>query len=119
MNILTGANLTPERLVIGVVAAILGIVVTFGLPVSPRRVNQTLPGLLLVIFFIVAAYALLDWPLWLIAGAVASVVGILYRDVVRFVRHVYWDVTKYSRRDYWYRRVGQAVLGGGRSRRRR
>ncbi len=106
-----------ERIIIGVVAAVLGLVVTFGLPVSPRRVNQTLPGLLAVLFFFVAAFALLAWPLWLVAGAVASVAALLYRDVARFVRHVRWDVTKYSRRDYWYRRVGRAVLGGGRVRR--
>ena len=108
-----------ERFVIGVAAAALGLAVTFGLPVSPRRVNQTLPSLLAVTFFFVAAFTLLEWPLWLIAGAVASIAATLYRDVVRFVRHIYWDVTKYTRRDYWYRRVGQAVLGGGRSRRRK
>jgi chromate transport protein ChrA len=111
--------MSVERLIIGVAAAVLGLIVTFGLPVSPRRVNQTVPGLLAVIFFFVAAYALLEWPTWLIAGAVASVVAIVYRDITRFVRHIYWDVTKYSRRDYWYRRVGQAVLGGGKSRRRK
>jgi hypothetical protein len=108
-----------ERVIIGAVAAALALIVTFGLPVSSRRVNQTLPGLLAVIFFFVAAYALLDWPMWLIVGAVASLVAILYRDIARFVRHVYWDVTKYSRRDYWYRRVGKAVLGGRRTSRRK
>jgi chromate transport protein ChrA len=111
--------MSVERLIIGAAAAVLGLLVTFGLPVSPRRVSQTLPSLLAVIFFFVAAFALLEWPVWLIAGAVASVVAILYRDISRFVRHVYWDVTKYTRRDFWYRRVGQAILGGGRSRSRK
>lgn len=106
-----------DRTVIGLVAALLGLLITFGLPVSPRRLNQTLPGLLAVVFFFVAAYILLPWPAWLIAGAAVSIAALLYRDVARFIRHVYWDMTKYSRRDYWYRRVGQAVLGRRRRRR--
>ena len=109
-----------ERLLVGVIAGVLALLVTFGLPVSARRVNQSLVTLLAVVFIVGASVALLEWPAWLIAAAVASVVAILYRDVARFVRHVYWDVTKYTRRDYWYRRVGEAVLGGrGRTRRRR
>ncbi len=106
-----------DRTVIGLVAALLGLVITFGLPVSPRRLNQTLPGLLAVLFFFVAAYALLPWPTWFIAGVAVSIAALLYRDVARFIRHVYWDMTKYSRRDYWYRQVGQAVLGRRRRRR--
>ena len=108
-----------ERLILGIGAGVLGIMVTFGLPVSSRRVNQTLPIILIVVFFTVAALSLLDWPIWLIAAAVACGIAIIYRDILRFIKHVYWDVTKYSRRDYWYRRVGETVLGGGRSRRRR
>ena len=108
-----------ERILLGAGAGVLGLLVTFGLPVSPRRVNQTLVSLLAVVLFFVAAVALLDWPAWLVAALIASAVAIIYRDVVRFIKHVYWGVTKYSRRDYWYRRVGEAVLGGGRGRTRR
>lgn len=104
-------TLTSDRIVIGVIAAILGLLVTFGLPVSPRRVNQTLPAIMMVVLFFGAAYALLEWPSWVIAGSIATIVGIIYRDIARFVKHIYYDVTKYSRRDFWYRSVGEAVLG--------
>ena len=112
-------TLTAERIVIGIVAAALGLLITFGLPVSARRVNQALPVILMTVLFFAAAYALLPWPTWLIAGAVAVIAGIIYRDIARFVRHIYYDVTKYRRRDFWYRRIGEAVLGANRSRRRR
>ena len=112
------ASLPIERLLIGIGAAVLGLLVTFGLPVSPRRVKQSIPLILATVLFFTAAFSLLDWPAWLIAGGIATVIAIIYRDVTRFIKHAYWDVTKYSRRDYWYRRVGQAILGNKRPRRR-
>ena len=112
-------TLSFERILIGGIAALLGLLVTFGLPVSPRRVNQTLPIIMMAALFFGAAYAFLEWPVWAIAGFVAVAVGIIYRDIVRFVKHIYWDVTKYSRRDFWYRRIGEAVLGSNSRRRSR
>ncbi len=104
---------------IGIGAAALGIAMTFLMPVSGRRVNQTFITVVIVAAFFVASFALFDSPLaWAVAIG-ASLAAIIYRDVMRFVRHVVYDVTKYRRRDYWYRRVGQSLLGGGRSRRRR
>jgi len=111
-------SLPIERLLIGIGASLLALYVTFGLPVSPHRVNQRIPLILSTVLFFTAAIALLVWPTWLVVGGIASVVAILYRDILRFIKHVYWGVTKYSRRDYWYRRVGQAILSNKRSRNR-
>ncbi len=112
-------NIPADRLLIGLGALLLGLLVTFGLPVSPRQVNQTIPTILAIVLFFTSAIALLDWPTWLIAGAVATIVAILYRDIARFIKHVYYGVTKYSRRDYWYRRVGEAIIGNKRTRKRK
>jgi hypothetical protein len=106
-----------EGVLVGTGALLLGLILTFAMPVGARRVNQTLIAVLIAVMFVVAGIAfapLLGFPAWLIAAVVVAVVAILIRDVRRFVKHVYYDVTKYSRRDFWYRRVGEAVLGGGR-----
>jgi uncharacterized membrane protein len=113
------ADITPLRILVGLFAIGLGLLVTFGLPVSPRRLHQSLAVVLIIVFFIGAAIALFDFPTWLIYGVIACVLAILYRDIARFVKHTYWDVTKYSRRDYWYRRVGEAIIGNRRTSRRR
>lgn len=111
--------IATDRLIIGIGAAILAILITFAMPVQARRVNQRLVTLLIVVLCFAAALLLLDFPLSILVAIGASVVAILYRDVVRFVRHAIYDVTKYRRRDFWYRRVGETVLGGGRRARRR
>ena len=109
-----------ERLIMGGGAGILALVLTFLMPVSPRRLNQRLVNILIAALCFAAALALLDFPLSLVVGAVAALVAILYRDVMRFVRHAIYDVTKYRRRDFWYRRVGEAIVGrGARTRRSR
>ena len=101
---------------IGIGAAVLAAAVTFLLPVSTRRVNQTLVTILIVALCFASALSLLSLPLSLGVALAASLAAIIYRDVMRFIRHVVYDVTKYRRRDFWYRRVGQFILGG-RSRR--
>jgi hypothetical protein len=106
-----------QSLLIGVGAAVLGVLATFLLPVSPRRVNQGIVTLLIASLAFAAAFLLFEMPLSLGIALAASAIAILYRDVMQFVRHLVYDVTKYRRRDFWYRRVGQAVLGG-RARRR-
>jgi hypothetical protein len=113
------SNIPIERLLIGSGAAVLGLLVTFGLPVSPRRVKQAIPSILAIVLFFAGAISLLDWPTWLIAGSLASILAIIYRDIARFIKHAYYDVTKYSRRDYWYRRVGEAIIGNKRTRKRK
>ena len=104
-----------QQLLIGVGAGLLGLIITFGVPVNRRRINQAVPTLLIIVMFFTSSLSVLVFPEWLIAGITASVLALIYRDIVRFIKHVYWDVTKYSRRDYWYRRVGEAILGKKRS----
>src|SRR5262245_35191087 len=108
-----------DRLVIGIGAAIFAVAITFLMPVQVRRVNQGLVTMMIVVLCFAAALLLLDAPLSLIVAVVASLAAIIYRDIVRFIRHAIYDVTKYRRRDFWYRRVGETVLGGGRRRRSR
>jgi len=105
-----------QNFLIGAGAAVLAVLATFLLPVSPRRVNQGVVTLMIASLTFVAAFLLFEMPLSLGIALVATAAAIVYRDVMQFVRHLVYDVTKYRRRDFWYRRVGQAVLGNGRSR---
>ena len=112
--------MTLDKFTIGIGAAILATAITFLLPVSARRVNQAFVAILIVALILAASLSLFDAPLSFGVALAASLLAILYRDIVRFVKHVVYDVTKYRRRDYWYRRVGQSVLGSRpRPRRRR
>ncbi len=111
--------MTIDRTIIGVGAALLAVAVTFVMPVQARRANQGLIAIIIVVLCFAASLSLLDAPLSWIVGIGASLAAIIYRDVMRFVKHVVYDVTKYRRRDYWYRRVGETILGGGRRSRRR
>lgn len=108
-----------ERLILGVGAGVLALVLTLFMPVSPHRTNQRLINILILALCFASALSLLDIPLSLIVGAAASLIAIVYRDVVRFVKHVVYDVTKYRRRDFWYRRIGESIVGGRRTRSRR
>jgi hypothetical protein len=110
--------MTLDRFTIGIGAAVLAAAITFLLPVSPRRVNQTFVTVIIVALIVAASLSFLDTPLSLGVALVASLLAIIYRDILRFFKHVVYDVTKYRRRDYWYRRIGQSVLGS-RPRRRR
>ena len=103
--------MTLDKFTIGVGAAVLAAAVTFLLPVSPRRVNQAFVTILIVALILAASFSLFDLPLSLGVALVASLAAIIYRDIVRFFKHIVYDVTKYRRRDFWYRRVGQSVLG--------
>jgi hypothetical protein len=110
--------MTIDRTVIGIGAAVLAVAVTLMLPVQVRRVNQGLVTIIIVALCFAAGLSLFEAPLSFGVAIVASLAAIIYRDVMRFVKHVVYDVTKYRRRDYWYRQIGESVLGTRRSRRR-
>ncbi|MBI5876933.1 MAG: hypothetical protein HZB53_04715 [Chloroflexi bacterium] len=110
--------MTLDNPLVGWGAAALAAVLTFGMPVNPRRVNQGLINILICVLSLVAAFALLEGATALLVGIGAAVMAIVLRDIARFVRHAMYDVTKYTRRDYRYRRVGQSLLSGGRRSRR-
>ena len=101
-----------QDMLIGAGAGVLAVLATFLLPVSPRRVNQGVVTLLIVCLVFAAAFLLFEMPLSLGIALAATAVAIVYRDVMQFVRHLVYDVTKYRRRDFWYRRIGEAVVGG-------
>lgn len=104
---------------IGIGAAILAAVLVFYMPVSKRRVNQTIVNLVIAILIVVAALAFLQIELALPIGIGIAVVVILARFVIGGLRSaIYTNFTRYTRRDYWNRRVGQAMTGGRRRRRR-
>lgn len=103
--------MTIEPFWLGVGSAILAAVLTFFMPVQVHRLNQTFIAIIIVVLVFVAAFSLFEFPMSLIIAIVASAVAIIFRDVMRFVRHTVYGVTKYTRRDYWYRRVGQTLIG--------
>ncbi len=108
-----------DPLILGIGSALLALVLTFFIPVSPHRVNQTLISIVIAILIFVAALALFDMPLAFGVGIAGTAVAIIYRDIMRWVKEFMWhNVYRYTHRYYWYNRVGRAVLGGGRRRRR-
>ncbi len=109
-----------DPLILGIGSAILALVLTLFIPVSPHRVNQTLISVIIAILIFVAAFAIFDMPLALGVGVVATAVAILYRDILRWVKEFLWhNVYRYTHRYYWYNRVGRAILSDGRGQRRR
>jgi len=107
-------KMKTDDLFLGLGMAALGLVMTFAMPVAARRVNQGLISAIIIIAFIIAALALFPLPTALFVMAGAIIFALLYRDVVRFIKHTVYGVTKYSRRDWWYRRIGQMMMGGRR-----
>ena len=103
--------MTIEPMWLGIGSAVLAAVLTFFMPVQVHRLNQTFIAIIIVVLVFIAAFSLFDLPLSLVVAIGASVAAIIFRDVLRFVRHAVYGVTKYTRRDYWYRRVGQTLIG--------
>lgn len=103
--------MTIEPVWLGIGSAVLAAVLTFFMPVQVHRLNQTFIAIIIVVLVFIAAFSLFDFPLSLVVAIGASVAAIIFRDVLRFVRHAVYGVTKYTRRDYWYRRVGQTLIG--------
>lgn len=109
--------MTVDPLVIGIGSAILALVLTLAMPVSPHRLNQGLISIIIAVLVFVAAFAIFDFPLALFAGAAGTVLAVVYRDILRWVKEFMWhNVYRYTHRYYWYNRVGRAILGGGRRR---
>lgn len=107
--------MTLDPLVIGVGSAILALVLTLAMPVSAHRLNQGLITIIIAVLVFVAAFAIFDFPLALIAAAAGTLIAVIYRDVLRWVKGFMWhNVYRYTHRYYWYNRVGRAILGGGR-----
>ncbi len=108
-----------DPFVIGAGAAALAIIMTLFMPVSRHRVNQGLITLIIVVLVFVAAFALFDIPLAFWAGTGGTAIALIFRDVRRWVQEFMWhNVFRYTHRYYWYNRVGRAILGSGRGRRR-
>ncbi len=107
-----------DPLILGIGSTVLALVLTLFIPVSPHRVNQTLISLLIAVLVFVAAFAIFDIPLALVAGIAGTLVAVIYRDIMRWVKEFMWhSVFRYTHRYYWYNRIGRAILGGGRRRR--
>lgn len=112
--------MTIEPTLIGIGAAILAGILTVYMPVSKRRVNQTVISVVIAILIFVAAFAFLEVPLAIPVAVVISVVVIAGRFVLGGIRStIYHNCTRYLRRDYWQRKVGQNIIGSGTRRKRR
>lgn len=109
--------MTVDPFLIGVGAALLALILTVYMPVSKRKVNQTIVGLVIAVLIFVAAFAFLEIPLAIPVAIAVSIVVIVGRFILGGIRSaIYTNFTRYLRRDYWQRRVGQGLIG---SRRRR
>jgi chromate transport protein ChrA len=106
-----------DPLLLGIGSAVLALILTVLIPVSPHRVNQTLISAVIAILVFVTAFAIFDMPLALVLGVAGTLAAIVYRDVARWIKEFMWhNVFRYTHRYYWYNRVGRAILGGGRRR---
>ena len=112
--------MTVDPTLIGIGAAILAAVLAVYMPVSKRRVNQTIIDVIIVVLIFVAAFAFFEIPLALLVGVIVSAVVIAARFILGTVRTaIYHNVTRYLRRDYWQRKVGQSIIGSNSRRGRR
>jgi ABC-type Co2+ transport system permease subunit len=106
-----------DPLFLGIGSAVIAVVLTFLMPVSPHRVNQTLISIVIALLVFVAAFAIFDMPLAIIVGVAGTIAAIIYRDIMRWIKEFMWhNVFRYTHRYYWYNRVGRAIIGGGRRR---
>jgi len=112
--------MTIDPTLIGIGAAILVVILIVYMPVSKRKVNQTIISLVIAVLIFVAAFAFLEIELAIPVGIAVSVVVIAARYILGGIRSaIYTNFTRYLRRDYWQRRIGQGIVGSGRRRRRR
>ncbi len=107
-----------DPMILGIGSTVLALVLTLFIPVSPHRVNQTLISLLIAVLVLVAAFAIFDMPLALVVGIAGTLVAVIYRDIMRWIKEFLWhNVFRYTHRYYWYNRIGRAIVGGGRRQR--
>lgn len=105
--------------ILGIGAIVLAALLILYMPVSKRKVNQTVVNLVLVVLVFVAAFAFLEIPQAVPVGIAVSVGIITARWILGGVRSaIYTNFTRYLRRDYWQRRIGQGIIGSNRRRRR-
>jgi hypothetical protein len=111
--------MTIDPTLLGAGAAILALVLAVYMPVSKRKVNQTIVSLVIAVLIFVAAFAFFEIALAIPVGIGASVVVIAARFILGGIRSaIYTNFTRYMRRDYWQRKIGQGIVGSGRRRRR-
>jgi hypothetical protein len=97
--------------VFGVICLILALLLTFVYPLGQRRGSHAISEIILVILFMVAAYALIPsaWvPNDLVVLAIGFGVGlvaVIYRDVRRFFRFFRGKIYRMSHPYYWYGRM--------------
>lgn len=112
--------MTIDPKLLGIGAAILAGVLAVYMPVSKRRVNQTIISLVIAVLIFVAAFAFFDAIVALPVAVAASAIVIAARFILGGLRSaIYHNLTRYLRRDYWQRKVGQGIIGSARRRRRR
>lgn len=101
--------------IIGIGSSIIAFVLIIMMPVSKHRVNQTLVSVLIALFIFAAAFSFFGPEQAVIVGIAITLIALAGRAIIRFTRTcLYHNVTRYTRRDFWQRRVGRAILGGGR-----
>lgn len=111
--------MTIDPTLVGIGAGILAAVLIVYMPVSKRKVNQTIINLVIAVLIFVAAFAFLAIELAIPVALGVSVLVILARALMGGLRSwIYRNFTRYLRRDYWQRRVGQGLIGSSRRRRR-
>jgi len=112
---------------VGIVCLLAVIAITFFWPLGPSRRNHLVSEIVILVLFVAAGgfiYAsgwLPESVSWLGAmglGLTVGVVAVVFRDVRRFVNHFRYETYKYTHPYYWYGRVGRAMFGGSRRRRR-
>ena len=99
--------------IFGLICLVAGLLLTFVYPLGQRRGNHALSEILLLILFVVAAYALIP-SAWvpndlvvLLIGFGLGLVAVIYRDVRRFFRFFRGKFYRMSHPYYWYGRMAR------------
>lgn len=111
--------MTLDRNLVGIGAAILAAVLIVYMPVSAHRVNQTVVSVVIAALIFVAAFSFWEPPQAIVVAIGVTLVVLVARAFMRFLRAFLWrNLFRYTRRDFWQRRIGQALIGSRRRRRR-
>ena len=112
---------------LGIVCLLAGLGITFFWPLGQARRGHLLSEVMILALFVAAGGFLwagglipesVSWVASMVIGGIVGLAAVVLRDVRRWTRHFQNKVYRWNHPYYWYGRVGRAVSGGERRRRR-
>ena len=113
---------------VGIICLLAALAITFFWPIGPSRRNHLAGEIVIIVLFVAAGGFLyaggwlpesVSWFAAMGIGLIVGIVGVVLRDVRRFIQHFRYQTYKYTHPYYWYGRAGRAMFGNSGRRRRR